>query len=71
MAVITPRGRFTFQHGELTLDALAPGMTAAAATDGFAWPVPRAQPLATLPPIDRELWATAEALLDAWGRDAA
>ena len=70
-AVITPRGRFTCAEGELTLDALAPGQTAEAATDGFAWPVPRTQPLATLPPIDRELWATCEALLDAWGREAA
>jgi glutaconate CoA-transferase subunit B len=70
-AVITPRARFDFSAGELTLDALPDGVDEAEATAGIAWAVRRRRPLRRLPPPDRALLATAERLLEAWGRDAA
>jgi glutaconate CoA-transferase subunit B len=36
-AVITPRARFVFEDGEMTLDALQPGFTADEAVEGFGW----------------------------------
>jgi glutaconate CoA-transferase, subunit B len=40
--VITPRARFSFEAGELTLDGVIDGYTEADALEGFAWEVPRA-----------------------------
>jgi glutaconate CoA-transferase subunit B len=66
--LVTPRARFTFAAGELTLDGVAHGVAADAALDGIPWTPKRASALAALPPIEPELAETAGALLDAWGR---
>jgi glutaconate CoA-transferase subunit B len=68
--LVTPRARFSFAAGELTLDALAPGVEEAEALDGFRWTVPRAPQLAQLPPLEPDLIATCEALVAAAGRAA-
>jgi glutaconate CoA-transferase, subunit B len=69
--VVTPRARFSFEAGELTLEALADGVDEAHALDGFGWHVPRASHVRRLPPLEPELAAAATRLLDLWGRDAA
>jgi glutaconate CoA-transferase subunit B len=66
--LVTPRARFTFEAGELTLDALAPGVDETEALEGFRWTVPRAQRLGRLPPLEPDLVATCEALVAAAGR---
>ena len=66
--VVTPRGRFTFEAGELTLDAIAPGFDEAQAVEGFGWKVPHAHVVRRLPKIDEALGATASAVLKSWGR---
>jgi glutaconate CoA-transferase subunit B len=66
--LVTPRARFTFEAGELTLDALAPDVEESEALDGFRWTVPRARGLARLPPLEPDLVATCEALVAAAGR---
>ena len=63
--LVTPRARFTFEAGELTLDALAPEVDEAAALDGFRWTVPRARHLLRLSPLEPDLVATCEALVAA------
>jgi glutaconate CoA-transferase subunit B len=68
--LITPRARFSFDAGELTLDAVADGMTEDQAVEGFGWSVPRAPEIRKLPPIEPPLARTASDLLAAWGRDA-
>ena len=70
--LVTPRARFTFTAGELTLDAVAAGVAEEAALECIPWMPPRSSAmLLPLPPIEPELAATAAALLDAWGRDVA
>jgi len=69
--VITPRARFTFETGELTLDALAPGVSQVDALDGMSWDIPVSRNLGELPPIEPKLAAIARDLLQRWGRDAA
>jgi glutaconate CoA-transferase subunit B len=70
--LVTPRARFTFAAGELTLDAVAGGMAEEYALDCVSWEVPRvAAPAKRLPAIEAELARTAAAVLDAWGREAA
>lgn len=70
--LVTPRARFTFATGELTLDAVADGVAEKDALDCVPWDVPRAStPPGRLPPVAPELARTASALLEAWGRDAA
>jgi acyl CoA:acetate/3-ketoacid CoA transferase beta subunit len=66
--LVTLRARFTFEAGELTLDALAPGVDQPEALEGFRWTVPRARRLARLPPLEPHLVATCEALVAASGR---
>jgi glutaconate CoA-transferase subunit B len=68
--LLTPRARFSFEAGELTLDAVADGVTEDQAVEGFAWAVPRAAKVRKLPPIAPELAKAAADLLAAWGRDA-
>jgi glutaconate CoA-transferase subunit B len=70
-ALVTPRARFTFEAGELTLEALAHGVDEAAAVEIVPWPVRRAPTVRRLPPVDDDLGLIAQDLLDAWGRDAA
>ena len=70
LALITPRARFTFEAGELTLEALAHGFAETDAVDIMPWPVRRAASVRSLPPIDDAMARTAQDLLDAWGRDA-
>ena len=59
VSLVTTRGRFTFERGELTLSGLRPGYTAEDAVEGLAWDVPRADQLDSLPDAD----AHAEAFL--------
>jgi glutaconate CoA-transferase, subunit B len=68
--LITPRARFSFECGELTLEALADGIDEAQALEGFGWTVPRAATLRRLPPIEAGLAAAAMHLLALWGREA-
>jgi glutaconate CoA-transferase, subunit B len=68
VCLVTPRARFTFEAGELTLDALAPDVDEADALDGFRWKVPRARRLSRLPPLAPDLVATCEALVAAAAR---
>ncbi|MGH6942829.1 MAG: CoA-transferase subunit beta [Geminicoccaceae bacterium] len=68
--LLTPRARFTFEAGELTLAALALGVDETEALEGFCWTVPRAADLRRLPPVEPALMATAEALVSAAGRAA-
>ena len=69
--LLTPRARFTFEAGELTLDAVAPGVTAAQAVEGIPWAVPVARGFHELPPIEDSLAATATDVLRSWGRGTA
>jgi glutaconate CoA-transferase subunit B len=69
-ALITPRARFIFEAGGLTLEAVAHGVDEAAAVEVVPWQVRRAARVRRLPPVDAELARTAQSLLDAWGRDA-
>lgn len=57
VAVVTSRALFRFDDGEMTLAALAPGLTADEALVGFAWPVPRRVELATLLPFPADTGA--------------
>lgn len=68
-ALVTPRARFTFETGELTLDALADGVDEGAALEIVPWTVPRAAEVRRLPPIDGAVAETARLLIAAWGRD--
>ncbi len=49
--LITPRGRFSFDGGELSLDGLCPGTSEDEALEGIGWEVPRADTLRKLPPF--------------------
>jgi glutaconate CoA-transferase subunit B len=69
--LLTPRARFTFEAGELTLDALAPGVSKEAALEGIPWQVPVSLGLAELPALPGELVATAADVLKAWSRGTA
>lgn len=69
--LLTPRARFSFAAGELTLDALAPGVSQAAALEGIPWAVPVSATLSELPPLDENLLAVAADVLRAWGRGTA
>jgi glutaconate CoA-transferase subunit B len=68
--LLTPRARFSFEAGELTLDAVADGLTEDQAVEGFGWSVPRAAKVHKLPPIEPALAQAASDLLTAWGREA-
>jgi glutaconate CoA-transferase, subunit B len=68
--LVTPRARFTFSAGELTLDAVADGVAENDALDCLSWTPKRSPALAVLAPIEPELAETAGALLDAWGQYA-
>lgn len=68
--LITPRARFTFAAGELTLCAVAEGVTEAEALDCIPWTPKVSATVAVLPAIEPELTETARALLEVWGRDA-
>lgn len=48
VALVTSRGRFTFDTGELTLVGVRSGCTADDAVEGFPWEVRRAE---TIPPL--------------------
>jgi glutaconate CoA-transferase, subunit B len=66
--LVTPRARFTFGAGELTLDAVADGVEENDALDCLPWTPKRNPALAVLAPIEPELAETAGVLLDAWGQ---
>ena len=66
--MVTPRARFSFAAGELTLDALAPGVTQAQALEGFSWAVPVSPDLHDLPAIEPALEAICRELVVKWGR---
>jgi glutaconate CoA-transferase subunit B len=68
-ALITSNARFTFARRELTLNAVADGVSVTDACAYLSWRPPEEMPLRTLAPIDRELAAVAEALIQTWGRD--
>lgn len=68
--LVTPRGRFNFAGGELTLEAVAPGLTPEEALAGIPWAVPISPGLKELPPIEPSLASTATDLLRRWGRAA-
>jgi glutaconate CoA-transferase subunit B len=51
-AVITPRGKFVFEGGEMTLSAVQAGFTPADAVEGFGWTVPTKDRVDELPPPD-------------------
>ncbi|MDH5748620.1 MAG: hypothetical protein OEY85_04840 [Rhodospirillales bacterium] len=65
--LMTPRARFTFAAGELTLDALADGVGEDEALEGIRWEVPRASTVRRLPPIEPKLAAIATELVESWG----
>ncbi len=69
--LMTPRARFSFAAGELTLDGVADGIGQSEALDCVPWMPPKASPVQQLPPIDRDMARTASELLEALGRDAA
>lgn len=69
--LLTPRARFSFEAGELTLDALAPGVSKDAAIDGIPWAVPVSANLRELPALPSELIETASNVLKRWGRGTA
>ncbi len=71
VCVVTPRGRFTFENGELTLEAVADGFEEADVVEGIGWSVPRAAIVRRLPPIPADRRDTANRLLADWGREAA
>jgi glutaconate CoA-transferase subunit B len=66
--LVTPRARFTFAAGELTLDAVADGVTREEALEGIPWAVPVSEEFRALPPIAPELGAAAREVLRLWGR---
>jgi glutaconate CoA-transferase subunit B len=68
--LVTPRGRFTFEQGELTLRAVAHGISRQDALSGIPWQVPVSSEFEELPPIDPALAKTASELLRQWGRGA-
>lgn len=49
VVLVTSRGRFTFEAGELTLAGVRSGLTADDAVEGFPWEVRRAAEIPTLP----------------------
>ena len=51
-AVITPRGKFTFEDGEMTLAAVQAGFTPLDAIEGFGWTVRIKGRVDELPPPD-------------------
>jgi glutaconate CoA-transferase subunit B len=69
--LVTPRARFTFERGELTLEAVADGVDEAQAVEGFGWDVPQAARVRRLPLVEPGLAQVAAHLLELWGRDAA
>jgi glutaconate CoA-transferase subunit B len=64
VALVTTRGRFTFEAGELTLAGLRPGFSADDAVEGLPWKVRRADTIPTLPDPTREEQAMLIALID-------
>jgi glutaconate CoA-transferase, subunit B len=51
-AVITPRAKFIFEDGEMTLAATQPGFSSAEAVEGFAWTPRVSAHLAEVPQAD-------------------
>jgi glutaconate CoA-transferase, subunit B len=70
VSLVTPRARFTFAAGELTLDGIAPGYEEKDAVEGIGWAVPRAPALNRLPDLSANALEAAQHYLDLWGRDA-
>ena len=66
--IVTPRARFTFEAGEMTLDAVARGVSAAEALEGIPWTVPHSKNLQELPPIEPDLASLAAQQVRLWGR---
>jgi glutaconate CoA-transferase subunit B len=64
VALVTPRGRFGFSSGELSLEAVQSGHDVASALEGFGWVVPTADDIEELtPPTDEEI-----AMMRTWTR---
>lgn len=68
--LVTPRAKFNFEAGELTLKAVAHGVSTKEALAGIPWAVPISPYLEILPPIEPALAAAAADLLRKWGRAA-
>jgi len=68
--LITPRARFTFAAGELTLEAVYDGIEEAEALDCLPWTPARTPEVRRLPPVEPALAETAAKLVEAWGRGA-
>ncbi len=52
--LVTPRARFSFEAGELTLNGQCPGVAEDEAVEGFSWEVPRAGTICELLPFDED-----------------
>ena len=61
--LITPRARFSFAAGELTLDGVVAGFSAEEAVEGILWTVPRATPVKMLDPPDDAVTRAAAAVI--------
>jgi glutaconate CoA-transferase subunit B len=66
--LVTHSARFTFETGELTLDAVADGIEKDEALEGFLWDVPISSTVRQLPPIEPKLAEIATELVESWGR---
>lgn len=64
VVLVTSRGRFTFDGGELTLAGVRSGWTADDAVEGFPWAVRRADTIVTLPDPSAEEQTLLTALID-------
>jgi glutaconate CoA-transferase subunit B len=58
--IITPRARFDFSKGEMTLEAVFDGFEPVDAVDGFVWRMPVADKVRRLPPFNSRLIELAE-----------
>ena len=68
--LVTPRARFSFAAGELTLEGVADGYSAADAVEGIPWRVPQAAQVRRLPPIAADVLTVAGGFTADWRREA-
>jgi glutaconate CoA-transferase, subunit B len=62
--ILTSRARFSFEAGEMTLDATFDGVSPAQATEGMRWQVPHSPRLRRLPSFPDALMETARRLVE-------
>ncbi len=53
--IVTSHARFSFEAGEMTLDAVFDGVSPARAAEVIRWPVPKAEHIRILPPFPKHL----------------